>query len=116
MTDVSKIAAAYIAAWNETDAARRAVRLAETFVTDASYIDPIMAGANREEIGGLIAGVQQRFTLRGQPDGYGAKLRFSWTLGPAGIEPPIEGTDFVSLADGKIEAVTGFLDKVPAAA
>ena len=121
MIDATKIATAYIAAWNETDAARRSVLLAEAFTAGATYVDPLMAGGNREEISALIAVVQQRFpgfrfALRGRPDAFGSKLRFSWGLGPVAGDTLIEGTDFASVADGKIEAVTGFLDKVPVAA
>ncbi|MGJ5217721.1 nuclear transport factor 2 family protein, partial [Bradyrhizobium oligotrophicum] len=40
-------------------------------------------------------------------------VRFSWTLGPDSADGPIQGTDFVELADGRIRRVTGFLDRVP---
>jgi hypothetical protein len=120
MTDANTIANAYIAAWNETDPAKRSTLLDAVFAKDASYLDPLMAANSREDIGGLIAGVQQRFpgfrfTLWGKPDGFADRVRFSWLLGPEGVEAPIEGTDFVTVADGKIASVTGFLDKVPAA-
>ena len=120
MTDAKAIATAYIATWNETDSARRERLLNEGWVETARYVDPIMAGAGRSEISGLIGGVHERFpgfrfALKGQPDGHGEQVRFSWTLGPDGIEAPIEGTDFVTVAEGRIAAVTGFLDKVPAA-
>ena len=47
----------------------------------------------------MIAGVQQRFpdfrfTLIGEPNGYGDNVRFSWGLGPEGVDSPIKGTDF----------------------
>ena len=59
---------------------------------------------------------EPRFALKGRVDGHGDHLRFSWTLGPSGAEDLIEGTDFAQLEAGKLHAVTGFLDKVPAAA
>ena len=120
MSDANAIATAYVAAWTETAAAKRDTVLAATFAKDASYLDPLMAASSRDDIGGLIAGVQQRFpgfrfTLWGKPDGFADRVRFSWLLGPEGVEAPIEGTDFVTITDGKIASVTGFLDKVPAA-
>jgi hypothetical protein len=42
-------------------------------------------------------------------------VRFSWGLGPHGAEPPIKGTDFVTLEGGRLHRVVGFLDQVPAA-
>jgi hypothetical protein len=36
-------------------------------------------------------------------------------LGPHGAEPPIKGTDFVTLEDRRLHRVVGFLDQVPAA-
>jgi hypothetical protein len=121
MTDPKEIAAGYIALWNETDPGRRQALLAQHWAPDASYVDPLMAGRGTAEIEALIAGVQQRFPdfrfkLIGKPDGYADRVRFSWSLGPGDfVDAPIEGTDFATLADGRIRAVTGFLDKVPAA-
>lgn len=118
MTDVAQIAQRYIDSWNETDTDRRASLLAALWTEDARYVDPMMAGRGRAEIDALIAGVHQRFpgfrfTLSGKPDGYGDKVRFSWTLGPEG-QSLVEGTDFGVTEDGRLSAVTGFLDKVPA--
>jgi len=119
MTDAKLVADRYIALWNESDPAARQKLLAENWTADATYVDPLMAGSGTAEIDGLIAGVQQRFpnfrfNLIGTPDGYGDKVRFSWSLGPGDyVDAPIEGTDFAIVRDGRIHAVTGFLDKVP---
>jgi hypothetical protein len=44
------------------------------------------------------------------------QARFTWHLGPAGGEPVVIGFDVVVLApDGRLAAVHGFLDQVPAA-
>lgn len=113
------IAQKYIAAWNETDADRRRALIAETWTSDATYVDPLMTGRGHAEVDALMAGVQQRFpdfrfTLIGQPDGFADKVRFSWGLGPDGADAPIKGTDFVQVEDGRLKSVTGFLDQVPA--
>jgi len=121
MNDSTRIANRYIAVWNETDAARRRALLAEGWTESASYIDPLMQGQGHEQIGALIGAVHQRFpgfrfTLDGRVDGYGDQVRFSWALGPEGQADLVKGTDFAVLEDGRLKAVTGFLDKVPAGA
>jgi hypothetical protein len=93
--------------------------LAHDWTDDATYVDPMMAGHSPAEIDGLIGGVHARFPsfsfkLTGKPDGHGEHIRFSWSLGPGDfVDAPIEGTDFVQVRDGRIAAVTGFLDRVP---
>jgi len=118
MTNAAQIAQRYIDSWNETDAQRRAGLLAALWTEDARYVDPMMAGQGRAQIDALIAGVHQqfpgfRFALSGKADGYGDKVRFSWPLGPDG-HSVVEGTDFGVVEHGRLSAVTGFLDKVPA--
>jgi hypothetical protein len=119
--DAAHVAEQYIALWNETDEARRMKLLETHWADDARYVDPIMQGNGRAQISALVGGVHQRypgfrFALKGRADGHGDQLRFSWTLGPRGAEDLIEGTDFVRLEAGRLQSVTGFLDKVPAAA
>ncbi|CAB3796977.1 nuclear transport factor 2 family protein [Pararobbsia alpina] len=119
MTDAVHIADRYIAVWNETDPIRRSALLAEGWSEDATYVDPLMRGDGRDGIGALIGGVHERFpgfrfTLDGRIDGYGNKIRFSWTLGPQAEPDMIKGTDFAEIEDGRLKSVIGFLDKVPA--
>jgi hypothetical protein len=119
--DAVRIADNYIALWNETDAERRLALLESHWTADARYVDPIMQGSGRTQISALIGGVHQRypgfrFKQKGQADAHGDHLRLSWTLGPSGAEDLIEGTDFVRLEAGKLQSVTGFLDKVPVGA
>ena len=120
MTDAASIAARYIALWNETDPERRKGLMADLWAEVGTYRDPLMQGEGHDQIDALIAGVHGqfpgfRFALLGQPDGYGDQVRFSWQLGPAGSDDPIKGTDFATLANGRLESVVGFLDQVPAA-
>jgi SnoaL-like protein len=118
MADIDWVAREYIDLWNERTASRRREMLAERWTADARYIDPLMRGEGHDGVDALIAGVQQRFPdfrfkLIGEPDGFGEHLRFSWGLGPDGIDSPIKGTDFAELKEGRIRSVTGFLDQVP---
>jgi SnoaL-like domain len=119
--DAARIAEQYIAVWNETDAKRRHALLETHWTEDARYVDPLAQAAGRSQISALVGGIHQRypgfrFALKGRPDAHGDRMRFSWTLGPSGAEDLIEGTDFVQLAQGRLQSVTGFLDKVPAGA
>lgn len=119
MTELKKIADAYIAAWNASEPAERATRIAAAFTESVSYRDPLMAGNGHDGIAALIAGVQERFpgfrfALKGEPDGFAEMIRFSWSLGLDGEEAPVEGTDICVVEDGRLSRVTGFLDKVPA--
>ena len=122
MTDVSNnantLASRYIDLWNEKAPNRRRELLATNWARDARYVDPLMSGDGHDGIDAMIAGVQQRFpefrfTLIGEPNGYGDHLRFSWGLGPDGVDSPIKGTDFAVVRDGRIQSVTGFLDHIP---
>lgn len=119
--DAVGIAHRYLAVWNETDAERRQRLLEADWAADAHYVDPLMQASGHEQISSLVGAVHQRypgfrFKLLGNADAHGDNLRFSWTLGPSGAEDMIQGTDFVRLDQGKLRAVTGFLDKVPVGA
>jgi hypothetical protein len=118
MTDPTTIARRYIELWNERTPRRRRELLQENWTAEASYVDPLMRGDGHDGVEALIAGVQQkfpefRFTLIGEPNGFGDHLRFSWGLGPEGSDSPVKGTDFATLKDGHIHRITGFLDQVP---
>ena len=119
MTDVNMIARRYIELWNEKMPSRRREMLSADWTADAKYVDPVMSGDGLDGVDALIAGVQQRFPdfsfkLIGEPNGYGDHIRFSWGLGPDGIDSPIKGTDFAVPREGRIRSITGFLDQVPA--
>ena len=119
MRSAAQIAEDYITLWNETDQSRRLALLEATWAADAVYVDPLMQGAGRQAIDGLIAAVQAkfpafRFTLAKPVDGFGNHVRFSWSLGPPDADAVIKGTDFLVRDGDHIKSVTGFLDQVPA--
>lgn len=121
MTDYAAVAANYLAAFNATNPDVRRELIAKTFTENATYTDPLASVAGHEGLDQLIAGVQQQFdgwtfALAGPVDGHGDLVRFGWSLGPEGVEAPVLGFDVAELSDGKIAAVHGFLDRVPAAA
>ncbi|MGY1707706.1 nuclear transport factor 2 family protein [Geodermatophilus sp. SYSU D00697] len=122
MTASPDLATRYLAAWNETDPAARRTAVEELFTEDARYTDPLADVAGRDAIEATIAAVQARFPgfvfrLAGPVDAHHDQVRFTWHLGPEGQEAPIAGFDVaVTDGDGRIRAVLGFLDRVPAAA
>jgi hypothetical protein len=109
----------YIAAWNETEPEARRRAVAALFTPDARYVDPLVDVQGHEGIDAAIAAVQQQFAgwvfrLAGPVDAHHDQLRFTWSLGPAGEEPPVVGSDVVVTdGDGRFDRVAGFLDRVP---
>ncbi len=116
MSNAIEIANRYIALWNETDAHARRDLIARAWTADATYVDPLMKSEGHSGIDQMIAAVHERFpghkfALRGKPEGHNDRVRFSWTLANGGA-PVANGTDFAVVADdGRLKAVTGFLDQ-----
>lgn len=107
--------AAYFAAWNETDPARRRAAIERAWTADASYLDPMFSAEGTDGIDALVAGVHQQypgyhFRLTGPVDAHHDRARWGWELvGPDGGDPMIGGVDFAVLApDGRLCQVTGF--------
>lgn len=120
METVTELIHRYIATWNEVDGERRRELIAQTWTEDAFYIDPMMRGEGRDGIDAMISGVQTQFpgfTLRlvGNVDAHNDWVRFTWELGPEGVDALVGGVDFGVLAGGRIQSITGFLDFAPQA-
>ncbi len=119
--NASHIANAYLAVWNEQDAARRRELIAGTFTADAKYADPMVCSSGHDGLNAMIGAVQQqfaglRFNVHGKQDGHNDVVRFSWSLAAEGAAPIALGTDVAVIAgDGRISSVTGFLDMMAAA-
>ena len=118
--DPTTLADRYLAAWNETDAARRRELIALAWTESASYVDPLMRGDGHAGIDAMIAAVQTkfpgfRFTRVSPVDAHGEHLRFTWEMAPAGEPALVVGTDFATIsADGRLARMTGFIDRAPA--
>lgn len=120
MTNVNAVIARYIDTWNEPDPVRRQALIADTWTEDAAYIDPLVVAEGRDAIAATIGAVQEQFPgftfrLAGQPDTHHNLARFTWELASsANAEPLVVGFDVAVLSDdGRLQAVHGFLDKVP---
>lgn len=116
---MTTIVETYLACWNETDAATRRALLSEHWTPGASYVDPLADVRGHDALDATIAAVQAQFpgwvfSPAGAVDAHHNLARFGWGLGPAGAEPVVVGFDVVVTdADGRIESVHGFLDRVP---
>lgn len=115
--------ARYFEAWNAADAEARAKAVAAAWTADGSYTDPLADVRGHDQIAALIAGVREQFPgfvfrLTGTVDGHHDTARFSWELvSEADGSAPVAGSDVITLdGEGRIRAVLGFLDRVPAGA
>lgn len=112
---------AYLATWNETDAARRQAAIARAWAASGRYRDPLMGSSGHGEIDAMLAAVQARFPgfvlkRTSKVDCHNDAVRFSWSLGPADGPAVVEGVDFGTLTpDGKLASIVGFIDRMPAA-
>jgi hypothetical protein len=120
MSDVTTVVDRYFAVWNEADPARRQDLIARTWSDDASYRDPLLSADGPEGIDTMVGAVHEqlpghRFRLAGAIDSHHDRVRFAWELvGPQDDAPVYAGVDFGVIApDGRLQAITGFLDRVP---
>lgn len=121
MTDHTDLIDRYIAMWNESDGGRRRDLIDRTWTADGVYLDPVMTGEGAEGIDAMVAGVQARFPghafrRTSNVDAHNGRVRFTWELGPGDGPAVVKGTDFAVVEGGRLAAVTGFFDQVPAAA
>lgn len=120
MPDFAALAEQYIAVWNETDPPTRRARIEEVWSPGGRYTDPMAEAVGHDQINGVIGAVQEQFAgmtfrLAGPVDAHHDQARFTWELGLADADPVVVGFDVAQRdADGRLTAVLGFLDKVPA--
>jgi hypothetical protein len=116
--DAHEVVDQYIAMWNETDPTRRRDLIARTWSEAGRYLDPLMSGTGHDGIDAMVAGVQaqfpgHRFRRASEIDAHHDRVRFAWELGPADGPLLARGVDFGEIVDGRLEAITGFLDAAP---
>jgi hypothetical protein len=121
MNDIIPAVERYIAIWNEPDSERRRELIARTWSEDATYVDPLVRAEGQDAIDATVAAAQAQFPgfsfrLAGAVDAHHNVARFTWELAPGmNDEAIVVGFDVAELAaDGRLRAVTAFLDKVPA--
>jgi hypothetical protein len=111
--------ATYIAAWNETDAAKRRVLIDQCWADSGTYTDPMADVAGRDALNTLIEGFQAQMAgasiaLTSSADEHHGRIRFGWKL--EGGPRPLEGIDVgVINGDGQLESIVGFWGANPPA-
>ena len=60
MTDATTTVDTYLAAWNETDTAKRARLIERAWVGDGRYSDPMLEAAGHTALAEMVAGVQTK--------------------------------------------------------
>lgn len=116
---MSDIVTQYLATWN-AEGVRREQLLSEHWSPQVTYVDPLVDVSGSAAVSAVIDAVRSQFpgfvfTQVSDADAHHHQLRFSWGLGPAQQDPVVIGFDVVVLdADGRIQDVRGFLDRVPA--
>ena len=104
----------YVAAWNETDDAKRNELLAASVSEDLWYRDPMLEAESRDAFSGVLAFVQENFpghvlTRTSDVDGHRDLVRFNWALGLPGEPPAFAGVDVAKYDDaGKLHRIIGF--------
>jgi hypothetical protein len=112
----------YFAIWNETDAERRRALIARTWSDKASYVDPLIQAEGHAGIDTMVSGIQERFPghrfrRTSDVDSHHDRVRFSWELAVDGSAALAAGVDFgIVAADERLDAITGFVDQMPAQA
>ncbi|MYT69994.1 MULTISPECIES: nuclear transport factor 2 family protein [unclassified Streptomyces] len=113
--------ARYFDAWNARTPEDRAKAVAVAWAEDGTYTDPLADVTGHDGIGAVIGAAHEQFPgfffrALGGVDGHHRLVRFGWELvSEEDGSAPVAGFDVVELdEDGRIRAVHGFLDRVPA--
>jgi len=121
-TALETVVDAYLATWNETDAAKRAALIEQSLGADLWYRDPMLEADGLAAYDAMIAAVQTQFPdlvmRRTSPvDAHRDVARFNWALGAPGEAPVFAGLDVAKTdADGKMHRIIGFAgETIPAA-
>ena len=122
MNDIATTVDAYLAMWNETDAARRAAHIERVWTSDGRYVDPMLEAEGRAALSEMVADVHaqfpgHRFRRVSGIDAHHDQLRFAWDLVAPDGAVVVAGIDIgILTADGRLERITGFFGEAPALA
>lgn len=112
-----KAAEAYIAAWNETDLAKREDLLRTCWEEDGVFRDSMGVAEGRTQLLHYISGAQQfvpgfRLELRGAPEQCHGYYRMPWLIRLPDGSQMAAGTNFGQIApSGRFRFAVGFWDK-----
>jgi hypothetical protein len=114
MITTEEIVRMYVAAWSETDEAKRRALLEKSWAENGTYTDPTVEVVGREALVQHIGGIHRQFAdcrilLTSRVDEHHDRLRFTWAMvNPRGSRVSV-GIDFGEVgADGRLIRITGF--------
>ncbi|MCR6736239.1 MAG: nuclear transport factor 2 family protein [Afipia sp.] len=116
----AEIAEQYIAAWNETDDARRNALLAQCWADNGVYVDPNVEVTGRDALSRRIKEVQAgrpgaRLEFMSGTDAHHNVLRFLWRLVRADGTCGDTSIDIGEVGpDGRLTKIIGFFGPPPA--
>jgi hypothetical protein len=119
MNDITTIVDTYLAAFNETDAARSQQLTERAWAGDGRYVDPMFEVRGHAELAGmgpLIAAKYpgHRFRRVSGVDSHHGQLRFAWEFAASDGKVVMAGLDIGELAsDGRLQRITGFFGPLP---
>jgi hypothetical protein len=119
MNDITTTIDTYLAAWTETDPARRAEMIERVWASDGRLIDPPMAAQGHAGIGEMAAGLQaqfpgHRFRRASGIDAHHNQLRYAWELVSPDGAIALAGIDVGEITeDGRLRRITGFFGPLP---
>lgn len=119
--EITEVVDTYLAAWNETDAAKRRQLLEASLGADLWYRDPMLEADGRDAFDAVLAAVQDQMpghVIRRTSviDHHHDVVRFNWALGVPGETPAFAGVDMCKHdADGKLTHIVGFAGEAVAA-
>jgi hypothetical protein len=115
-TDITAVVDAYVASWNEADAAKRAALVEKAWAPEARYVDPLLDLTGHEALGTLKDLIDQHYpghtiNRTGDVDAHHNVVRFAWEMvGPDGAAV-VTGIDVGIVADdGRLQGIAGFFD------
>jgi len=120
MSDLTTTVDAYLSAYGEPDAARRAELISQVWAADGELVDPPLAAEGHAGISDMAATVQgqfagHRFRRVSAIDEHHGRFRFAWELVAPDGSVAVAGTDVGELAgDGRLRRITGFFGELPA--
>jgi hypothetical protein len=113
-TTIEQTIDTYFAMWNEADRAKRLERIAEAWVADGHYVDPLSDVTGHEALADMVEGVRSQYpgaTLQrtSDIDAHHNVARFGWSATGADGADIVDGIDVCVIAgDGKLQALAGF--------
>ncbi len=103
----------YCEAWSHDNPEERRQALRDCWADDAVYSDPTALVEGADALAAHIAGLRgqvpnMKIARTSQVDVHHDSARFNWALTSNGA-PAVDGVDFITITDGRITSVTGFM-------